>query len=175
MEQEIWKPISGHENRYLISNLGRVKRLPIIVSNNRKRGPFKSHKKERILTLSTNVGGYYTAFIFDKHRPVHRLVAQAFIPNPENKPTVNHKDCNKKNNNVDNLEWATVMENVHHAHDNGLVPIRRGEENNKAKLTEVDVLAIRSSGMNNRELGELYGVHKSNIGYIRRKITWKHI
>ncbi len=74
---------------------------------------------------------------------VHILVAQAFIPNPENKKIVNHKDGNKKNNHVENLEWVTQSENLKHAYQIGLVKPLRGTESPKSKLTENDVRYIR--------------------------------
>ena len=76
---------------------------------------------------------------------VHRLVAETFIPNAENKPTVNHKDGNKKNNCVDNLEWATLSEQQVHACEHELNYARKGEKANKAKLTWEDVHFIRNN------------------------------
>ncbi len=70
----------------------------------------------------TDTAGYATVKMPDKNRMVHRLVAEAFIPNPENKPMVNHKDGNKRNNNVSNLEWVTAQENSAHAWSYGLRP-----------------------------------------------------
>ena len=70
----------------------------------------------------TNTAGYASVRLPDKNHLIHRLVAEAFIPNPENKPQVNHKDGNKRNNNVANLEWVTVKENAAHAWVTGLMP-----------------------------------------------------
>ena len=107
--KEEWKDIAGYEGLYQISNFGHVKSL---------------HSNGRVLKLHEDKGGYLTVCLFWKCKykccKVHRLVASAFIANPENKPTVNHIDGNKKNNRVDNLEWATHKENIVHANKTGL-------------------------------------------------------
>ena len=101
---EIWKDIEGYEGLYQISNKGRVKSL--------KCG------KERILRPEIDRDGYYKIMLYNdsarKTFRLHRLVAQAFIPNLYNKPQVNHLDENKLNNYVENLEWATAKENNNH-------------------------------------------------------------
>ena len=100
---ETWKSIKGYEGLYEISSYGRVKGLVhniIRKQNTSTTGYFQ-------IRLSKNgMPGYYQ---------VHRLIALAFIPNIEGKPHINHIDANKKNNNINNLEWVTPMENVHHA------------------------------------------------------------
>ena len=106
MNKEEWKDIAGYENKYQVSNLGRVKSL----SYNQK-------GYEKILKTYTNKRtGYVYAWLYShckgKLAPIHRLVAQAFIPNPENKGDVNHKDCDRTNNSLDNLEWCTRSENI---------------------------------------------------------------
>lgn len=105
MKNEVWKPILNYEN-YLISNYGRIKSLPK-----------KTHTKEEVI-LKTRIGkcGYEIitfsgANHLTKTFKIHRLVATAFIPNPNNLPCVNHKDENKLNNNVDNLEWCDYKYN----------------------------------------------------------------
>ena len=104
MEKEIWKDIDGYEGLYQVSNLGRVKSL--------------HHNKEKILKGSYNSKGYYFVKLckngISKSIFVHRLVAQEFIPNPDNLPIVNHKDENPRNNNVDNLEWCTQKYNANY-------------------------------------------------------------
>ena len=106
--EEVWKDINGYEGLYQVSNLGRVKSLMFI--NN----VAKKHR-EKILFMSTRSGYYTVNLCKDTKRvskQVHRLVAEAFIPNPLNKKVVNHIDFNRKNNIVTNLEWNTQKENV---------------------------------------------------------------
>jgi hypothetical protein len=100
--KEIWKDIEGYEGLYQVSNLGRIKSLN-----------FKRSGKEGILK-SNPEGGYCAVTLSHKRRGVfyiHRLVATAFIPNPENKPEVNHINHNKRDNRASNLEWVTQSEN----------------------------------------------------------------
>ena len=122
---ETWKDIVGFESLYQVSNLGRIKALPKKVYNS---GLLNSNKcfisKEKILKPSTISKGYkgITLTKEGKRYPkkVHRLVAMAFIPNPYNKSQINHIDCNKANNCVENLEWCTNGENQKHAFKHGL-------------------------------------------------------
>lgn len=100
--KEIWKDIEGYEGVYHVSNLGRVKR----VATNRVLQPYRNNVGYLLVYVCKN-GKRKT------HR-IHRLVAQAFIPNPENKPEVNHLDENKSNNMVSNLEWSTRKENCNY-------------------------------------------------------------
>ena len=110
--QEIWKDIQGYEGLYQISNLGRVKSLErIIITNN----GITKKISEKILKPYLKGNGYYNIVLRKDSKTkcyfVHRLVAKEFIPNPDNLPQVNHKDENKLNNNVDNLEWCTSKYN----------------------------------------------------------------
>lgn len=119
---EIWMPIKGYEGYYEVSNYGRIKSLGRWVSR-LVRGGF--YKKERIVNKAANSSGYYELrFSVDKNKSktnmIHRVVASHFLPNPENKPEVNHIDGNKTNNSVENLEWATRSENQYHAYATGL-------------------------------------------------------
>lgn len=109
------------------------------------------------------------------HLKIHRLVAQAFLPNPENKPCVNHKDGNKLNNHVVNLEWATHSENALHAIETGLNP-KRGNSNHNSKIKESELPTIREmcrNGIPQDTLAQAYGVSQSTISRIVTKTTYK--
>lgn len=117
---EIWKPIDCYDAGYEISNLGRVKSIARRVSNHTG----YINKKDYYLKIKKDNKGYCRVYLsknkVTKFVPVHRLVAMAFIENPNNKPQVNHIDGNKTNNNVTNLEWCTNSENQIHAVRTGL-------------------------------------------------------
>ena len=119
--EEIWKDIKGYEGLYQVSNLGNVKSLPKIRNTGLLNA--KSYKtKEKILKTG---GKRYEIVVLYKNKkpktfPIHKLVAEYFLENPNNYYCVNHKDGNKLNNNIENLEWCTISENTKHAYDLGL-------------------------------------------------------
>lgn len=133
LPNEIWLDVVGYEGFYQVSNLGRVKSF--------YRG------KVHLLKYQLDSQGYVIVTLSkggkQKGCKVHVLVAQAFIPNPENKPFVNHIDGNKSNPHVSNLEWVTQSENMKHAFRIGLKKPAAGAKSGKSKLTEKDVRYIR--------------------------------
>ena len=113
MSKEVWKDIEGYEGHYQVSNLGRVKSLDRVVEH-AKGKITKRTLKGSILKTKLVYGYEYVSLSKDnklKSYRVHRLVAKAFIPNPNNYPAVNHKDEDRSNNNVSNLEWCTYKYN----------------------------------------------------------------
>lgn len=117
---EEWRPVKGYEGLYEVSNLGRVRSLDRYIDTVSGLGePYKRFSKGRVLKLLYNNKGYLKITLYngitDKQKQVHRLVAEAFIPNPDNLPEVNHKDQNPANNCVDNLEWCDRKYNVNYA------------------------------------------------------------
>ena len=119
MEDVIWKPVVGFEGSYEVSNLGEIRSVARISSYHDPRwNTTVTRAYKSCIIKQNNVSGYKFIGLYKGGKLyqfyVHRLVAQAFIPNPENKPEVNHKDRNRHNNCVDNLEWVTAKENSQH-------------------------------------------------------------
>lgn len=116
---EEWKDIKGYEGKYQISNLGNVRSLWRYKPSGRGKYVSKEVLVKELKSIRSGSLGYRIVTLMDDgkrdRRHIHRLVAEAFIPNPENKPNVNHIDYNPSNNNVNNLEWCTQRENVIHS------------------------------------------------------------
>ena len=120
-----------------------------------------------------NGKGYLRVHIAGKMYFVHRLVAEKYIPNPDNKPQVNHKDGNKLNNNVNNLEWVSNQENRDHAIKNGLHLV--GEDCPWAKLSKEQVKFIREHNeLNSKELAKVFNISDCHVREIRRGESWKY-
>lgn len=179
---EYWKDIEGYEGIYQVSTLGKIKALPV----SKKYGRFEQKRKETILKPSIDKRGYHSVSLqkdgITKYCSVHRIVAEAFILNIENKPTTNHIDGDKSNNSVYNLEWATHKEQINHADKNGLRNIR-GENSAVARATNEAVEYIRKNHWsdlkaqksNTQELCDKFAISKTTIYNILRNRSWKHV
>ena len=183
--KEIWKDIEGYENRYKISNYGKVKSLYRKVKFPKG---FLYSVPEKILNPGISSQGYHfvnlTKYGKQKGVRVHRLVALSFIPNPQNKRCINHKNGIKADNRVENLEWATHSENNKHAYDIGLkigaLKNKFGKDNYKSKpviqfaknnkfIKNYDSIkeATRVTGVNNISVA-CRGIQKTAGGFIWR-------
>jgi len=164
--EEIFKDVVGFETLFQISNLGRV-------FSKRSNKLLKLHtNKTGYVTLATKIGGRQG---FNKCFKIHRLVAEAFIPNPTSKPQVNHLDGNKGNNIASNLEWATAKENIVHAFSEGLNTARKGAASPNAKLSESDVREIRLSKKPARVLAAEYEVARTQILKVKQRLSYKDV
>ena len=150
-----WRDIIGYEGIYQVSNTGQIRSLE----------RWNGHKRVKrespyIMSQSTTTTGYKKVELqVRKNRKslkVHRLVAMAFISNPENKPNINHKDGNPTNNRVDNLEWCTQKENVEHAYATGLIP--------KTTVSKEELQAYVESGLQKRQIARLVHMTQERLG-----------
>lgn len=164
---EYFASVKGYENSYLISDQGRVFSL----------------KTKKILKVHYGSCGYLNVFLYDGHnkkktKKIHRLVCEAFLDNPNNKSQVNHKDCNKHNNKLSNLEWVDQIENMRHAKKNGLRPNQKGEKNSFAKLKESDIIKIRNlrnGKVSRSDVANMFGICESHVSEIHHGKVWKHL
>lgn len=163
---ERWSRIESHP-AYSISDAGRVRR---------DRGGMGS-RVGRILRAEVSSTGYFTVLlsgVYPRRRvAVHRLVATAFLTADPERQFVNHKNADKLDNRVENLEWVTRRENEDHAHTAGLKP--RGETNGNSKLSERNILEIRSSTESLSVIGTRLGVSRGAISKIRNNKRWRHV
>ena len=163
IQDEVWKDIEGYEGLYQVSTCGNIKSL----AKPRKNGNGRSYiQKEKLLKQSFTSTGYKKVELYKdgkrKSFKVHRLVAIAFIPNPDNKPEVNHIDGNKINNNIDNLEWVTSSENSIHAYETGLSP-------NKKELDEIRIIELYNKGASKEEISRMFDVSNVVIARILKE------
>lgn len=160
MDNEIWIPIQSENGLFSISSCARI----------------KNNTTGKILKQSVGKTGYYQIVTKIGGRNgrnrlfrVHREYAIAFIPNPHGLPQVNHKDGNKLNNSIDNLEWCTAAYNTQHAHKLQLTTVHRGHENSQSKLSKEDREFILKNysrydvNYTGRALAEKFGVDKMQI------------
>ena len=150
---------------YEVSNLGNVKSY----WNDPPRILTPVPNKDGYLRVNLHIGGK------SKFYYIHRLVAEAFIPNPEGKPQINHRNGIKTDNRIENLEWCTQSENNRHAYATGLRVMPQGVRHYKAKLTNEQVVYIRDNpdGLSRKALAEKFGVKEITISLIQLGKTYK--
>jgi len=168
---EEWRPVVGYEGIYEVSNHGRVKRV----------SGGQGARVGGILKFIPTKAGYSTVSLCMDCKPkmvlVHRLVAGAFIEKTGGRNVVNHKNFNKKDNRVENLEWTTHSENIRHSFKFGVRsrPSARGTCNRSAKLTDEEVMEIRKSTDHCADIALRYDIHWSQVYRIKQKKAWSHI
>jgi len=163
-EGEIWRDVDGFNGIYAVSDRGRVKRLT----------GYRNATWPGRLVKATLTAGYPMVRLWNRTETrayVHHLVALAFLgPRPSPRHVINHKDRNKTNNTIGNIEWTTPGGNVWHSHHTG-EPRRwksRGEAHGNARLTDAQVAYVLASAMQGRALARELGVSESLISLIRR-------
>lgn len=175
---EIWKDIEGYEGHYKVSNFGQI------ISIDRKVSYRSSQKQvnERLIKFAVHKKtGYQMCTLVNnkikKQVTVHRVVAKAFIPNPDNKPEVNHINGIKTDNRSKNLEWVTSRENSIHSFKMKLQVCEKGEDRYNSKLKSEQVFCIKYLlfDFTDKDLSKIFNVSASCIRLIRKNINWKHI
>lgn len=179
-----WRPVVGYEALYSVSNTGEVFSQPKLCAFGKNAVARRGGKTLKQYTANDRTE-HLRVYLSDgkgRKRPmyVHRLVAEAFIPNPDELPVLNHKDNNPRNNHVENLEWCTVAQN--NAHRLRLGPRKmsdqKGVKNSQAKLTDADVLAIRRRYRecgNASQVAREFGISATYCGNICARRMWKHV
>jgi len=168
-----WKPVVGLEHAYAVSKAGRVLSLSRRV---KIRGGKYRLKQANYLKPQRLPNGYYSVHLCGKLQYVHRLVAKAFVPNPDGKPEVNHKDGNKSNNRSSNLEWVTRKGNAAHAKANDLYA--HSGKTGRSKLSPSDVRAIRSrlgKGDSQQKIADDFDVSQVLIYKIKHHLIWNKV
>lgn len=179
MNEEMWKEIEGYPN-YMINNLGKVlsKGRTVLRSDG-----FIQTREPLILKSRYNRTGYLSVVLINngnkKSKSIHRLVCQAFLFNPGNKPMTNHKNGIKADNYVENLEWVTAKENVHHAVKNNLIKRNHGENVHNSILSNIVVLEIkqllRNDCLTQVDIGKRFGVSKGVINHIKTNRNYTNV
>lgn len=184
--EEIWNPVIGYDG-YEVSNLGRIKSLNRVIVKSNGRNHSISERFLRFDKKINSAGYYNVCFGRRGYKDVHRAVAESFLgPPPSSRHQVNHKNSNRLDNRVENLEWVTPKDNIAHAIKSGgfnnwykeLSKRSGGTKNPKCKLSEEQVIKIRqlyASGLYQHQIGELFGVCQSTISSITLSETWKKV
>lgn len=178
---EEWRDVIGYESRYEVSSIGRVRSKSYLKHGRNRYGDISYFTMPKIIATPLNNDGYSSMCLsmlgVRTTAVVHRLVAQAFIPNPDNLPQVNHIDSNRANNRVENLEWVTNQQNVQHSYDSGSNS-NKGEKHPRKVLTDDIVRQIREMwrhGLSVINIGKSLGFNRSTVSKVVHGDNWSHV
>ena len=182
--EEIWKDVVGFEGLYQVSNLGRVKSLDRVLSiktsNQVVSFSCLRTKKGKVLKPVNRGRGYLCVSLSDRDRcrlvNIHLIVAEAFLEKPRPDKVINHKDGNKANNTLENLEWVSTSEN--HLHAVNFLGQLRGDTHGMSKLTEdqaKQIKSLRKLGYSAKILSEMFNIGESQVKRISSGKSWKYL
>lgn len=190
---EVWKSVVGHPD-YEVSDLGRVRRATDAIASMPnggtaikahagqllKIGRFQPYPGRRGITLPYPRVSLQVAKGRSRSFYVHRLVAAAFIPNPDKKPAVNHINSDISDARAANLEWCTHRENTIHSYLAGRSrpPVKSGVNQRSAKLSDDAIRQVRkmsAEGASNAQVAKIFGINRSEVSRIRNRRLWKHV
>lgn len=167
-QKETWRSIPGYENRYEVSDMGRVR-------------SFARGWDGKIRTPVSDGRGYLTVVLaMDRKRrsiKLHQIVMLAFVGSPPDGFEINHKNGSKADCRLENLEYVTHSENIQHAFDTGLEISMKGERHHQHKLTEAEAREVFAlcKTMKQRDIAARFGISQIAVSKINRKVNWKHI
>jgi hypothetical protein len=171
--KEEWRDVPGYENLYKVSNLGKLYKYPHYSTRGR-------YYEGTLVGQYINHKGYFQIHLYKDGKTLststHRLVAQAFIPNIDNKPQINHINCIKTDNRVENLEWVTNLENMQHAVENNLFPDRDCEDNGRATFTNKQVSEIKTlynSGWKIKDIAKEFDIPLGRLRTMMYGFSWE--
>ena len=170
MKKEIWKQVRWYKNCYLVSSLGKIKRIGkgqgVVLGRILKQYPDKDGYKTVVLTKNC----------IQRMKKVHHLVLQSFVAEKRKGRQTNHKNGIKSDNRAENLEWVTGKENIQHSYENGFHP--RGEDHWASKLKNHQVLEIRKrtkAGEVHQDIANFFGICRQLVSEIGQGKRWKHL
>jgi hypothetical protein len=181
-DSEEWRDVVGAEDRYEVSNHGRVRSKSYTKHGRNVNGPFSFQTKPKLIAIATTADGYLAVRLrrsdgSDWSVTVHRLVAVAFLPPDHERLQVNHIDSCRTNNCVSNLEWSTASENVKHSYVSGFNS-NAGERNHSSILTEEVVRKIRqmwNGGTSVINIAKEVGYKRSTVSKVVHGNNWKEV